>query len=141
MLASLKYFERTIVAVMAALIALVILLATADMAIRLFKDIFLSAPRFLVGVDELLGIFGQFLIILLGFELLETVKAYLREDAIHVEVVLLVALIALARKVIVIEPAEVSATVMAGIGALMLSIAASYWLVMQFLRADRKPIL
>jgi uncharacterized membrane protein (DUF373 family) len=139
MIAGLKYFERFIVGILAGLIALVILLATVDLGINLFKDIFQSAPRFLIEVDALLGIFGQVLIILLGFELLETVKAYLRDDAIHVEVVLIVALIALARKVIVIEAGTVSGATMAGIGFLMLSIAASYWLVMQFLRAARRP--
>ena len=137
MLSSLKYFERMIAWIMAALIALVILLATVDLGINLFRDIFLSAPRFLIDVDELLDIFGQFLIILVGFELLEIVKAYMRDDAVHVEVVLIVALIALARKVIVIEATAVSGSTMMGIGVLMLSIAASYWLVTQVLRAAR----
>jgi len=140
MLASLKMFRRIVAGVLAALIALVILLATVDLAVDLFKDIFFSAPRFLVGVEELLGIFGQFLLVLLGFELLETVEAYLRDDAIHVEVVLIVALIALARKVIVVEAATAPGSTMLGMGALMLSIAASYWLVMQVLRGSRKPV-
>ena len=140
MLASLKYFERMIARILASMMALVILLATADLGINLFKDIFFHAPRFRVGVDELLGIFGQFLIILLGFELLETVIAYLRDDAIHVEVVLIVALIALARKMIIVEAAMVSGFTMIGIGVLMLAIAASYWLVMQIPRAFRNPI-
>ena len=137
MLVSLKYFERIIVGILAALIALVITLATVDLGINLFRDIFFNTPRFLVGVDELLGIFGQFLIILLGFELLETVKAYLRDDAIHVEVVLIVALIALARKAIVIETTTTSAMTLIGIAALISSIAFSYWLVMPIYR--RKP--
>lgn len=140
MLVGLKYFERIVVGALALLIALVILLATVGLGINLIKDIFLSAPRFLVGVDELMGIFGQFLVILLGFELLGTMMAYLREEAIHVEVVLIVALIALARKAILIEPETASGPAMVGIGAVMLSIAASYWLVMHFLRYSRKPI-
>jgi uncharacterized membrane protein (DUF373 family) len=140
MLASLKIFQRIIAGVLAALIALVILLATVDLGVNLFKDIFFNAPRFLIGVEELFGIFGQFLIILLGFELLETVEAYLRDDVIHVEVVLIVALIALARKVIVVEAAMVPGSTMLGMGALMLSLAVSYWLVMQVLRGSRKPV-
>jgi uncharacterized membrane protein (DUF373 family) len=139
MLASLKIFERLIARVLASMMALVILLGTIDLGVILFQDIFFHPPRFLVGVDELLGIFGQFLIILLGFELLETVIAYLRDDAIHVEVVLIVALIALARKMIVVEATTVSGFTMIGIGILMLSIAASYWLVMQIPRAVRNP--
>jgi uncharacterized membrane protein (DUF373 family) len=138
MLAGFKYFERVIVGILALLIALVIMLATVDLAIDLCKDIVLSAPRFLVSVDELLEIFGHFLLILLGFELLETVKAYLREEAVHVEVVLIVALIALARKAILIEAGTTSGTTMIGIGLLMLSIAVSYGVVMHFYRDPRK---
>ncbi|HEX4048690.1 MAG TPA: phosphate-starvation-inducible PsiE family protein [Elusimicrobiota bacterium] len=140
MLAYLKVFERIVVGILAALISLVILLATAALGIDLFKDILFKSPRFLIGVDELLGIFGQFLIILLGFELLETVKAHLRDDVIHVEVVLIVALIALARKVILIEAGELNGSSMAGLGVLILSIAAAYRLVIRGLRARlRRP--
>lgn len=141
MMSSLKYFERLIVGILAALTALVILLATGDIAVDLFRDIFLHSPRFLVSVDELLDIFGRFLIILVGFELLETVKAYLRDEAIHAEVVLIVALIALARRVIVAEPAESSALLLLAEAALMLAIAGSYRLVISLLRESqgRKP--
>jgi uncharacterized membrane protein (DUF373 family) len=134
MVRALKHFERAIAGFLACVIALVILLATLDLASGLFKDIVFKSPRFLVDIDELLAIMGQFLIILVGFELLETVKAYLRDEAIHAEVVLIVALIALARRVIVVEPEHDSAMLMLAEGVLMLSIAASYRLVISLLR-------
>ncbi len=46
-------------------------------------------------------IFGFFMLILIGIELLETIRAYLVENVVHVEVVIEVALIAIARKVII----------------------------------------
>jgi len=137
MVTALKYFERGIAGFLAGLIALVILLATIDLASSLFTDIVFKSPRFLVDIDELLAIMGQFLIILVGFELLETVKAYLRDEAIHAEVVLIVALIALARRVIVFEPTEGSAMVLLAEAALMLAIAGSYRLVISLLRSAR----
>jgi uncharacterized membrane protein (DUF373 family) len=136
-LTALKRFERAIAGFLAVLIALVILLAAIDLAANLFNDIVFKAPRFLVSIDELLEIMGQFLIILVGFELLETVKAYLRDEAIHAEVVLIVALIALARRVIVTEPAESSALTLLAEAALMLAIAGSYRLVISILRERR----
>jgi hypothetical protein len=45
--------------------------------------------------------------VLIGVELLETLKAYVGKDVIHVRVVLEVALIAMARKVIIEEPNNV----------------------------------
>ncbi len=97
---------------------------------HLLKDILFSSPRFLLSADSLLDYFGLFLLIMLGLELLEMVKVYLRDDAVHVEVVLIVALIALARKVVVIELKTASDASMIGLAVLILSLAASYWLVM-----------
>lgn len=134
MVTALKRFERAIAGFLAGLIALVILLATIDLTAGLFKDIVFKSPRFLVDIDELLAIMGQFLIVLVGFELLETVKAYLRDEAVHVEVVLIVALIALARRVIVIEPGTMPAMSLLAEAALMLAIAGSYRLVISLLR-------
>jgi uncharacterized membrane protein (DUF373 family) len=139
MVTALKYFERAIAGFLAVLIALVILLSTIDLAVHLLTDIVRNPPRFLVPIDELLDILGQFLIILVGFELLETVKAYLRSDAVHAEVVLIVALIALARRVIVIEPTAGSALTLLAEAALMLAIAGSYKMVISLLRTRKTP--
>jgi len=61
------------------------------------------------------------------------VKAYLRDDVIHVEVVLIVAIIALARKVIILELKEPSPLTLVGLAALVVSLAFSYRLIMQVL--------
>src|SRR6516162_9516053 len=103
MLTLLKRFERLIAWVLAVLLLSVILLATIDLAVDLVKTVIFETPHFLVGVNQLLGLFGWFLLILLGLELLESVKSFLQDDLIHVEVVLIVAIIALARKVIILE--------------------------------------
>jgi len=134
MLTLLKRFERLIAWVLAVLLASVILLTTIGLAIDLVKTTLHIAPHFLVGVGELLDLFGLFLIILLGLELLEMVKAYLRDDVIHVEVVLIVVLIALARKVIILEFKEPSPITLVGIAALVIALAISYKLIIQVLR-------
>ncbi len=82
----------------------------------------MSPPRYLIRVQSLLQIFGYFLLVLIGVELVETLKAYLKKDVIHVRVVLEVALIAVARKVIVEEPNEVSSLTLFGIAALILAL-------------------
>jgi len=135
MLAYLKRFERLITWVLAILLAFVILLSTVDLTVSLIKNMLYVSPHFLVATDQLLDLFGLFLIILLGLELLETVKAYLRDDLIHVEVVLIVAIIALARRVIILEFKEPSPLLLVGLATLVLSLAGSYRLIMQVLRS------
>ncbi len=136
MLAYLKRFERLIAWILVVLLVSVVLLATVDLAVNLIKNVLFVTPHFLVGVDQLLDLFGLFLVIVLGLELLETISAYLREDLIHVEVVLIVAIIALARKVVIMELKEPTPLTLLGLATLVISLSASYWLIMRVLRTD-----
>lgn len=136
MLRYLRHFERLIAWVLAALLMSVILLATIDLAVHLVKTAVFVEPHFLVAVDQLLDLFGLFLIVVLGLELLETVRAYLRDDLIHVEVVLIVAIIALARKVIILELKDSTPLTLFGVAALVISLGVSYRLIMQVLNGS-----
>ncbi len=109
-----KYFEKVIIFSLSLMMMLVVLLSTIDFAYILIIDI-LEPPIFLLQIDELLEIFGFFLLILIGVELFETIRSYLAEHVVHVEVVVEVALIAIARKVIILDVKEVSAVSLLGI--------------------------
>ena len=65
---------------------------------------------------------------LIGVELLETIRAYLNEHEVHVEIVLEVALIAVARKVVIIDVKEYSPDTLLAIAAIVLSLAGAYYL-------------
>jgi uncharacterized membrane protein (DUF373 family) len=139
MLSLLKRFEQLMAWFLSILLVAVIVLATVDLTVDLIKDILYVTPHFLVGVDELLSLFGSFLIILLGLELLASVKSFLQDDVIHVEVVLMVAVIALARKVIILELHEPTALTLVGVATLLLALAISYRLIMPMLRNGEGP--
>jgi uncharacterized membrane protein (DUF373 family) len=110
------------------MMAIVVLIGTVELALLIYKD--LSTPPYLIiEIDGLLHIFGFFLLILIGVELLETIKAYLEEHVIHVEIVLEVALIAIARKVIVLEPKDYSGLTLLAIAALVGSLAIAFCLM------------
>jgi uncharacterized membrane protein (DUF373 family) len=121
-------FHKIIIAVLIALMALVVMLATLELVYIITLDI-LSPPFILLDANELLNIFGYFLLILIGIELLETFSIYLHERAINVQVVLLVAMIALARKVIILDAKEMQSLTLVGIGFIILALAAGYYLV------------
>jgi uncharacterized membrane protein (DUF373 family) len=99
----------------------VMILSTIHLGVLVGEEI-MAPPRFLIRVQGLLEIFGYFLLVLIGVELVETLKAYLNKDVIHVRVVLEVALIAMSRKVIIEEPNEVSSLTLFGIAALILAL-------------------
>jgi uncharacterized membrane protein (DUF373 family) len=119
--------QHLTVVVLAAMLIVVMVLSTLHLGVLIGQQI-MSPPRFLIPVQGLLDIFGYFLLVLIGVELLETLKAYLKKDVIHIRVVLEVALIAMARKVIVEEPNNVPSLTLFGIAALILALAiASYF--------------
>ena len=95
--------QKLTVMALAARLMVVMLLSTIHLGVLIWQEI-LKPPRWLIAVQGLLEILGYFLLVLVGVELPETLKAYVRKDVIHVRVVLEVALIAMARKVIIEEP-------------------------------------
>ena len=124
----LKWFERVVVVVLIIMMSLVILLSTVELGWIIILDM-ITPPIILPQISELLEIFGFFLLILIGIELLETLRAYLVEHVVHVEVVLEVALIAIARKVIILEPKEMPSLTVFAIAALILALATGFLLV------------
>lgn len=123
----LKVFEQVIVTSLIVMMIVVILLSTIELGRILVLDI-MSPPSILLDITELLDIFGFFMLILIGVELLETIKAYLDKHEVHVEIVLEVALIAVARKVVIIDVKEYSAESLFAIAAIVLSLAGAYYL-------------
>ncbi len=128
MLRQLERFEQIITYILMFMMAIVILLATYELAWLLVKDV-LTPPMFLLEIQELLELFGMFLLVLIGIELLHSVKTYIVRRIIHLEAVITVAMIAVARKIIVLEPKEHSDGTLLGIAALVLTLSIGYYLI------------
>jgi uncharacterized membrane protein (DUF373 family) len=118
--------QKLVVLALAVLLIIVVALSTIHLGFLVAEEIW-KPPRFLIPVQGLLDIFGFFLLVLIGVELLETLKAYVKKDVIHVRVVLEVALIAMARKVIVEEPNSVPSLTLFGIAALILALGIAFY--------------
>ena len=140
MLPYLDTFERIITRTLLVLMAGVVLLATVEIAWVLGKDV-VTPPPFLLELDELLELFGQFLLVLVGIELLHAMKIYIVQRVIHLEAVLIVALIATARKIVVTEPKELPEGALPGIAGLVLALTVGYYLVRRsrWEKADPDP--
>jgi len=128
MLTFLKKFERMIITTLMVMMVVTISLATIELGWLIIKDI-ITPPVILLEINELLDIFGLFLLVLLGIELVSTLKTYLTENQVHVEVVLAVALIAIGRKVIILDVKELSSLSLIGIASIIISLSVGYFLV------------
>ena len=135
----LKKFERIIVVTLIGLMMVVVALATLELAWIIINDI-ITPPIILLEIQELLEIFGFFLLVIIGVELLETLKAYLIEKVVHVEIVLEVALIAIARKVIILDLEKYDSLTLMGIASLILTVAIAFYAVKRRLKASAQPV-
>ena len=80
--------------------------------------------------DKLIRVLGDLLNILIAVEVLQNITSYLRRNVVQIELVLITAMTAVARKVIVLPPgAESKPQLLAGLGVAVLALAAAYWLV------------
>jgi uncharacterized membrane protein (DUF373 family) len=125
-------FEKIVYAVLMALLMLVLIGSLLDLVWLLYTAFILLTPG-LLETHELIAVLGAFLLVLIGVELLDTIKAYFRENTIHVEIVVLLAIIAVARKVILLDPAEMSGNEfgfeLMGIGVIVVGLAGGYYLI------------
>src|SRR5215831_4043019 len=72
-------------------------------------------------------VFGSFLLILIGLELMKTVVMYLDRHELHVEVVFTVAMIAVARHAIDLNLAETPPLLLIGMAALIVGLSLGYY--------------
>lgn len=129
----LKWFERMIVTALLGLMMVAVLAATVELAVILFQEL-MKPPISLLNIDEMLEVFGFFLMVLIGVELLESIKAYLEEERVHAEVVFLVAIVAVSRKVIILDYKESSPEMLLGMSAIIISLGIGYYLVRRAVR-------
>jgi uncharacterized membrane protein (DUF373 family) len=80
-------------------------------------------------ISDILSIFGAFLAVLIAIEIFLNITLYLRDDIIHVKLVVATALMAIARKVIVFDFKEISYQHVLATSAVVLALGITYWLI------------
>jgi len=127
MISILKKYEGVMVRALMLMMAFILFLATVDLGWIIFKNIS-KPPYLIVAVDDLLVLFGQFMLVIIGIELLETImKTYLSQGEPHYEVVLSVAIIAIARKVIILDIKQVDSHTLLGIASIIIALTLGYY--------------
>jgi len=127
-----RLFERGILHVAQVLLMLVILVAVVELwylfalALRERVEHIDSIPMLMVAVQRA---FSGILLIVLGLELLETLREYFTHHRVRLELVLVVALIAISRHVINLDFEHLDGAMIAGIAALIVALTGGYYLV------------
>lgn len=128
MLKLLKYIEKILIWGILLVVSLLLVLAFFDIVYEIVQKI-QAPPLLIIDAEGLMDLFSIFLVLLIGLELLETVKTYLKEDLFHVEFIILVAIIAISRKVIVWDFDKYSTTELLSLSAMIVALGITYFLI------------
>jgi uncharacterized membrane protein (DUF373 family) len=123
-----KQLEKFLIWSIIFILTIILILAFADVIYEIVQSV-IEPPLFIVDAQGLMELFSMFLIILIGLELVETVKAYLKDDVVHVELVIVVAIIAIARKVIIWDFDKYSTNELYGLGVMVVALGITYFLI------------
>jgi uncharacterized membrane protein (DUF373 family) len=118
---------RLAVKILAGLMTVIILWGIVDIFWVLYERL-LTPPFFLLNISDILATFGAFLAVLIAIEIFVNITIYLRDDVIHVKLVVATALMAIARKVIVFDYKELSAEYVWATAPVILALGITYWL-------------
>lgn len=124
----LETFEKIIVLTLLGMMMLAVLASTVELGVILYHEL-MKPPLLLLNIQEMLEVFGFFLMVLIGLELLESIKSYLDVNRIHAEVVFLVAIVAITRKVIILDYKTLTPEMLYGMAAVIVALGIGYFLV------------
>jgi len=119
---------RLAVRVLAILMMLVIWWGVADVIYVLYSRI-AAHPYYLLNISDILATFGAFMAVLIAIEIFVNITSYLRDNIIHIKLVLATALMAIARKVIVLDYKEVAPQYIYATALVVAALSLAYWLV------------
>jgi len=127
-----RLFERGILHIAQILLMLVILAAVIELwylFITAIHDRVLEIDSIPMLMQAVQRAFSGILLVVLGLELLETLRAYFTDHRVKLELVIVVALIAVSRHVINLDFEHLSGPSIAGIAAIIVALTAGYYLI------------
>ena len=124
----LHFVIRQAIRVLAVLMVAVILWAVADVVLVMYEKL-REPPFMLLNLNDIFVVFAAFLAVLIAIEIFANITLYLRDDVIHVKLVIATALMAIARKVIVLDFSVLEPTYLYGIAGVVLALGVTYWMV------------
>jgi uncharacterized membrane protein (DUF373 family) len=127
---------RLAVRFLAVIMTLVILWGVVDVVWVIYGKL-AEPPIMLLTISDILATFGAFMAVLIAIEIFINITVYLRDDVIHVQIVMATGLMAIARKVIILDTETSTPEYLYGIAALVIAMSVGYWLVVVM---DRKKV-
>jgi uncharacterized membrane protein (DUF373 family) len=131
--------ERLVAKLLAVMLFLVLVVAALKFSVELLFQLVDPSVRW--EGEGLIAVLGDLLNLLIAIEVLQNITSYLRRHVVQIELVLLTAITAVARKVIVLPPnAENKPMLVVGLGVAVLCLAAAFWMVRQINEREAREL-
>lgn len=123
-----KGFEKIISTVLVVLMGVVVISATIELSIHIFKSL-IEPPGLLLGISELFNLFGMFMMVLIAIELMSSIYMYCIDRVIYIEMMFLIAITAVTRKIVVLDAKSIDPLAVIGIAAILAALVGGYYVV------------
>ncbi len=130
-LETIETIERIVSKILSVGMIIVILLTIAQLSYALVEKLLITIDK---PTNEsfnttLFELFGLFLNVLIALEILENITAYLRKHVIQVELVIVTSLIAVSRKIIILDLEKKGSDDLIALAVAVFSLSVSYFIV------------
>jgi uncharacterized membrane protein (DUF373 family) len=125
----LRHIIRISVRLLAILMTVLILVGTIDVGWTLINKMLNAEPMFMLSISDILATFGAFMAVLIAIEIFINITMYLRGDVIHLKIVMATAIMAIARKIIILDFKQTEAPFVFATAAVILAASVGYWLL------------
>jgi uncharacterized membrane protein (DUF373 family) len=124
-------FEHLIILILTALIAVVIALATWNLALWVLFDMLFSSSLNPLSAETFQVVFGMVFTVIIALEFKRSllVVAERNDSVVQVRTVILIALLAIVRKLIILDLGKTDAQQLFALAAAILALGGVYWLV------------
>lgn len=119
---------RHAVRLLAVLMTLVILWGVADVVYVMYDRV-VAEPFMMLTVSDILTVFGSFMAVLIAVEIFLNITVYIKYEALPIKMVIATALMAISRKIIILDFKELDWPYIIAIAAAVLALGATYWLI------------
>ncbi len=113
---------------LAILMVVVIFWGVIDVVYVMYNHV-IAPPFMLLGIDDIFKTFAAFLAVLIAIEIYQNIILYLRTDIIPIKLVIATALMAISRKVIIIDFSILTPMDVIAISAAVLALGITYYLL------------
>lgn len=135
-------FEHACVLILTGLIAIVVIAALWNLIVKIFASIVLSSRFDPTDYEVFQAIFGMIFTVIIALEFKRSllVVAERKESVIQVRTVILLALLAVLRKMIILDLKTTDALQLLALAAAVLALGAVYWMVRDQDHKQRRAI-